>query len=80
MRYLRRKDDHTIIKGFGYVKPGGLGEFDENVYEEIEGRPPKGYTMEKTPIEQPEMTIDEIVAKMQELQAMIAAMQKGAKR
>lgn len=78
MRHLRRKDDHSVIKGFGYVKPGGLGEFDKSVYEEVEGRPPEGYKMEK-PEEKPAMEIDEIVAKMKELQAMIDAIQ-GKKR
>lgn len=47
MRYIRRKDNHNIIKGFGYVQPGGLGEFDEAVYEEVEGRPPEGYKIEE---------------------------------
>ena len=46
MRYIRRKDDPTVVKASGYVPPGGLGEFDEAVYEEIEGRPPEGYTTE----------------------------------
>ena len=80
MRYIRRKDDHNIIKGFGAVKSGGLGKFDESLYEEVEGRPPEGYTMEKEPVQQPEMTLDEIIAKMQGLQAMIEAMQKGARK
>jgi|688.fasta_scaffold410564_2 hypothetical protein len=36
MLVIRKKDNHKQIKASGYVGKGGLGEFDSNVFEEIE--------------------------------------------
>lgn len=35
MLYIRRKDNPLIIKSWGNVSPGGLGEFDSEIYEEV---------------------------------------------
>lgn len=54
MRYIRRKDDPLQIKASGYVDSGGLGPFDPNLYEEVEGELPSGWQPEplaKTPQE-----------------------------
>ena len=80
MRYIRRKDDHNIIKSFGRVGPGGLGEFDESVYEEVEGCLPKKHELEEVNVEKPELSLEEILVQMKQLQAMIDALQNGAKQ
>lgn len=49
MRYIQRKDNGQV-KAFGYVEPGGLGEFDPDVYEEVEGALPKDYVIEPPPL------------------------------
>ena len=36
MLVIRKKENHLEIKSFGYVESGGLGEFDLDVYEEVE--------------------------------------------
>lgn len=35
MLLLRRKDNPLIIKASGEVEPGGLGEYDASIYEEV---------------------------------------------
>jgi hypothetical protein len=49
MRYICRLDDPLAIKAYGYVGPGGLGEFDPATHEEVEGDLPEGWTMETQP-------------------------------
>jgi hypothetical protein len=46
MRYIRRKENHLMIKAFGFTSAGGLGDFDTQVYEEVEGDLPQGFQME----------------------------------
>jgi hypothetical protein len=46
MRYIRRKNNILIIKAFGMVGAGGLGTFDANLYEEIEGALPANFQLE----------------------------------
>lgn len=46
MRFIRSKQNPLIIKAFGCVGPGGLGEFDPQKYEEVEGALPEGYQIE----------------------------------
>lgn len=71
MRYIRRLDNPLKIRSFGWTKAGGLGEFDPTVYEEIEGNLPEGYEMEDIKSTKP--TIEELYAKLQEIQAQIDA-------
>ena len=35
MLYIRKKDNPLMIKSWGNVEPGGLGEFDTELYEEV---------------------------------------------
>lgn len=46
MRYIRRKENHLMIKAFGFTSAGGLGDFDPQFYEEVEGELPHGFQME----------------------------------
>lgn len=46
MRYIRRIDNPLKILRSGYVASGGLGAFDEAVYEEVEGDLPEGWEPE----------------------------------
>lgn len=47
MQVVRRKDDHLKILKAGYVAPGGLGEFDTDIYEEVTlDAMPEGFTLE----------------------------------
>lgn len=47
MFYIRRKDNPLWIKASGNtLAPGGLGEFDQNLYEEVEGPLPQGWQEE----------------------------------
>lgn len=46
MRYIRRIDNPLIVKASGFVGPGGLGDFDPAVYEEVEGELPDGWQQE----------------------------------
>lgn len=46
MRYICRKDNPLVVKSFGYVQEGGLGEFNPDIYEEIEGPLPENYIKE----------------------------------
>ena len=47
MLYIRRKDDHSIVKAFGFGDSGSLGEFDTDIYEEIIADDlPEDYTIE----------------------------------
>jgi hypothetical protein len=48
MRYIRRKDDPLKVKSFGHVDIGGLGEFDPEIYEEVEGELPEEWEKETT--------------------------------
>lgn len=43
-RYIRSKTNPDEILAFGYVDAGGLGEFDTEHYEEIEGELPQQWT------------------------------------
>lgn len=45
-RHIRRKDNPLKGLGGGYVGPGGLGEFDPEIYEEVEGPLPEGFEIE----------------------------------
>jgi hypothetical protein len=49
-RYLARLDNPLIIKAWGYTEAGGLGDVDPNVYTEVEGPLPAGYTLEPEPL------------------------------
>ena len=49
MRYIRRKDNHKVVRGYGEVPSGGLGEFDENFFEEVEGPIPEGVIFDIPP-------------------------------
>lgn len=42
-RYVRLKSDPLVILKSGYVGPGGLGAFDETLFEEVEGELPQGW-------------------------------------
>lgn len=47
MHYIRRLDNPTVIKAFGYTMDfGGLGTYDSSAYVEIEGDLPLSYTIE----------------------------------
>lgn len=59
MRYIRRKDNPLFIKAFGFVNRGGLGDFDDTIYEEIEGHLPDGFQIE-TP-EQEDAAMDVLI-------------------
>ncbi len=48
-RYIRSKINPSAILSFGYVAPGGLGEFDSNQYEEVEGELPEGWVRAAAP-------------------------------
>ena len=43
-RYIRSKANPTEILAFGYVEPGGLGTFDADQFEEVEGDLPAQWT------------------------------------
>lgn len=43
-RYIRSKTNPTEILAFGYVDAGGLGDFDSDQYEEVEGELPAQWT------------------------------------
>lgn len=45
IRIIRSLQDPLLIKAYGYVGPGGLGEFDPSLWEEVEGELPDGYVM-----------------------------------
>lgn len=36
MRVIRLKTNHNIIKAYGLTKAGGLGSYDESLFEEVE--------------------------------------------
>lgn len=57
MRYIRLKSDPLKILASGYVGQGGLGEFDPDVYEEVEGELPEGYE-KLNPVEPSKMAAD----------------------
>lgn len=43
MRYIRQKDNPLFIKAYGFVDPGGLGQFDTELFEEAAGELPEGW-------------------------------------
>lgn len=46
--YVRRKDDHNVITGqMGYSD--FTGQFDDVIYEQVNGKPPEGATVELKP-------------------------------
>jgi hypothetical protein len=47
MRYIRRIDNPLLIKASGCVGPGGLGEFDPAIYEEVAGELPEDWEAEQ---------------------------------
>lgn len=49
MRYIRRKDNPAKVVAFGFVAPGGLGSFDPDVFEEVEGELPGNFEQEAPP-------------------------------
>ena len=49
MRYIRLKSNPNIVLASGYVGPGGLGEFDPELYEEVEGELPEGWQQYREP-------------------------------
>lgn len=51
MFVIRRIDNNNKIKAYGYtIKKGGLGEYNESIYEEVElDNLPEGYEMEPIP-------------------------------
>jgi hypothetical protein len=48
-RYIARLDAPTVIKAWGYVEAGGLGQFDPAIYTEVEGTLPQGHTFDTEP-------------------------------
>lgn len=49
MRYIRLKSDPLKVLSYGYVGPGGLGDFDPELYEEVEGDLPEGWELYEPP-------------------------------
>ena len=50
MLYIRKKDNPLLIKSWGNVEPGGLGEFDTELYEEVlADNLPDGWQTESPP-------------------------------
>jgi len=36
MRVIRKKNNPNIIKAYGYVEAGGLGDYDSTIFEEVQ--------------------------------------------
>jgi hypothetical protein len=59
MRVIRQKADKTLIKAYGYTDKGGLGKFDESLFEEVElDKLPEGW---RQYVEPPQATGIELI-------------------
>jgi hypothetical protein len=78
MRYIRRKDDPLKVIASGEVGLGGLGAFDTDIYEEIEGELPEGFIFE-TPKTLPQRLNDIFNAQAPEVRAQFGPLKASVK-